>query len=197
MKREELEELYYITPIANVPSILTHGILSHRRAKRISLQSIAKAEVQEKRATVKVPGGRRLHEYANFYICARNPMMYVRRGRHESICVLRVSTDVLDLAEVVVTDQNAASPYCLFKPASSGLSSVDFAMVFADDWRHPGDPTAYYRHRSVKCAEVLVPDAVNPDFIMGAYVSCEPSRDQMAADTPGLPVEINQHLFFR
>ena len=71
MRREELEELHYITPIANVPSILTHGILSHRRAKRISLQSIAKAEVQEKRATVKVPGGRRLHEYANLYICAR------------------------------------------------------------------------------------------------------------------------------
>ena len=123
-------------------------------------------------------------------------MMYVRRGHHESICVLRVSTDVLDLAEVVVTDQNAASPYCLFKPASSGLSSVDHDMVFADDWRHPGDPTAYYRHRSVKCAEVLVPDAVRPDFIMGAYVSCEPSRDQMAADTPGLPAEINRHLFF-
>ncbi len=196
MRREELEELHYITLIINVPSIRTHGILSHRRAKRMSPQSIAKAEVQEKRAAVKVPGGRRLHEYANLYICARNPMMFVRRGRHKSICVLRVSTDVLDLAEVVVTDQNAASPYCLFKPAPSGLSSVDFAMVFADDWRHPGNPTAYYRHRSVKCAEVLVSDSVNPDFIMGAYVSCDASRDEMSAVAPGLPTKVNRHLFF-
>jgi hypothetical protein len=124
--------------------------------------------VQELRAKVRIPGGRPLHEYANLYICARNPMMYVRRALHETTCVLRISTDVLDLPKVVVTDQNAASNYCRFMPSPSGLALVDGAMVFADDWRHPANPAAYYRHRSVKCAEVLVPDAVPPEYLLGA-----------------------------
>lgn len=65
MKREELEELHYITPISNVPSICKRGILSHHGAARIQHQSIAMAEIQDRRAKVTVPGGRRLHEYAN------------------------------------------------------------------------------------------------------------------------------------
>ena len=69
--------------------------------------------------------------------------------------------------------------------------------TFSEYWTHPGDPIAYWRHASMKCAEVLVPDSVSTDFIMGAYVSCEASRDQIASDAPGLPAEINRRLFFR
>jgi ssDNA thymidine ADP-ribosyltransferase, DarT len=103
MKREELPELHYITPIENVPSILALGILSNRRARHLKPKSIARQEVQDLRAKVRIPGGRALHEYANLYICARNPMMFVRAALHETTCVLRVSTDVLDLPNVVIT----------------------------------------------------------------------------------------------
>ncbi len=37
MKREELDELHYITPIVNVASILSKGILSHQLAARFPL----------------------------------------------------------------------------------------------------------------------------------------------------------------
>jgi hypothetical protein len=197
MNRVEVGELHYITPIANVSSILEHGILSHRRAQRLRPQSIAKPEVQEMRANVRVPGGRALHEYANLYICARNPMMYKRAALHGTICVLRVSPAALDLPGAIVTDQNAASGYALFAPSPGGLAFVDRAMVFAEDWRHPGNPIAYYRHRSIKCAEVLVPDAVAPNLIVGAYVSCQESSRLLSADCPGLPAIENRHLFFR
>jgi hypothetical protein len=121
MRREELPQLHYITPIENVPSILGVGILSNRKSRRLSPASIAKQDVQDLRAKVRIPGGRALHEYANLYICARNPMMYVRAPLHETTCVLRVSTDVLDLSQVVITDQNAASDYCRFMPSPAGL----------------------------------------------------------------------------
>ena len=55
-----------------------------------------------------------LHEYANLYLCARNPMLYKRRESHGTLCVLRVSTDVLDLPGVVLTGGNAASDYTAF-----------------------------------------------------------------------------------
>lgn len=67
MKRSELTELHYITPIANVPSILRQGILSHNRAKRVQHQSVAMNEIQDRRAKVTVPGGKKLHEYVNLY----------------------------------------------------------------------------------------------------------------------------------
>jgi hypothetical protein len=70
MTRAELHELGYIVPIATVPSILQHGILSNRRAERIVHDSIALQDVQDLRAKVKVPNGRALHEYV---ICTYVP----------------------------------------------------------------------------------------------------------------------------
>ncbi len=116
MTRAELDELGYIVPIATVPSVLQHGILSHRRANRVAHDSIALEDVQNLRAGKVVPNGRALHEYANLYICPRNPMLRRRSDVHKQICVLRVNTDVLDIPNVIVTDSNAASKYVSFKP---------------------------------------------------------------------------------
>jgi hypothetical protein len=197
MRRDDLSDLHYITPIENVPSILRVGILSYRKSRHLSPKSLAKREVQDRRAKVRIPGGRHLHEYANLYICARNPMMFVRAGLHQTTCVLRVSPDVLDLPNVVITDQNAASDYCRFMPSPGGLAVVDRGMVFADDWRHVGNRAAYYRHRSVKCAEVLVPDAVPPKYVVAAYASGPVAQGTLAECAPDLSVTINAHIFFR
>ena len=124
MNRGDLSELHYITPIANIASIMQRGILSNRRVAKLQHQSVAKQEVQDLRAKVKVPGWRALHEYANLYICARNPMLYKRHAVHKSLCVLRIKPSVLDLPEVVITDQNAASDYRRFLP-SPGWAVAD------------------------------------------------------------------------
>jgi hypothetical protein len=195
--RDELPELHYITPIANVASILTRSILSHKLTARLEHVSVAKAEVQGLRAKVRVPGGRMLHEYANLYICARNPMMFLRQGEHAALCVLRVATGVLDLPGVVVTDRNAASPHRRFAPAPAGLAIVDRDKTFAEFWTHPGDQIAEWRHKSMKCAEVLVPDSVDPRYIMGAYVSGAAVAAQLGRVAPQLPATVNGHMFFR
>lgn len=197
MNRDELSELHYITPIANLASIMQRGILSNRRVAKFPHQSVAKPEVQDLRAKVCVPGGRALHEYANLYICARNPMLYKRQDVHKSLCVLRIKTSVLDLPGVVITDQNAASDYRRFLPSPTGLSLIDRNMVFAEYWTHPGDYITEWRHKSVKCAEVLVPNLVDPTYIFGAYVSNAESSEALAQQAPGLQVTINAHLFFQ
>ncbi len=194
--REELSELHYIVHMDNVQSILRHGILSNRRASKVAHTSVAMQEVQHRRAEVVVPGGRRLHEYVNLYICARNPMLYKRAGQHLELCVLRVSTDVLDLPGVVVTDANASSDYCRFAEAPAGLRIVNRDLTFADDWRDP-DLIEYWRKKSAKCAEVLVPDKVDPRFILGAYVSCQQAKDRLNGLGTGIGVDINGHMFFR
>lgn len=196
MRRHELTELHYITPIANVPSILKWGILFHNRAKRVPHESVAMNKIQDRRARVTVPGGRTLHDYANLYICARNPMMYRRQARHQDLCVLRINPNVLDLQGVVISDRNASSRYVRFEAAPNGLSIVNRDWVFAEFWTDATQITEW-RKKSVKCAEVLVPDRVEPRYITGAYVSCQEAMNQFQMLGTGLSVEINSHLFFR
>jgi hypothetical protein len=195
MERNELQELHFITPLCNIPSILQHGILSHVRAARLPHQSVAMEVIQDRRVAVRVPGGRPLHEYVNLYICARNPMLYKRQAQHVTICVLSVSPDVLDLPRVIVTDSNASSEYVRFAPAPDGLRIVDRDQTFAEYWTDQ-DPIQQWRKKAAKCAEVLVPDRVDPRFVIGIYVSCEQAKRQVEAFGLGLPVNIRQHLFF-
>jgi hypothetical protein len=197
LRREELDELHYITPIINVASILSRGILSHRFADKVPHESVAMQEVQDRRINKVVPGtGKRLHDYANIYFCARNPMLYKRKDTHTELCVLRISTAVLDLDGVIVTDRNAAATIASFRPVATGLALLDRDLVFADDWRHPGDELEYLKHRSIKCAEVLVPDRVPRTYITGTYVSCMQSRAKLAKIDPDLKIAVDPHLFF-
>ena len=196
MKREDLPELGFIVPVATVPSILTRGILCHRLAAKLQHQSIANQSVQNLRANKIVPGGKPLHDYANLYICPRNPMLYVKKDIHEQICVLRVSTSVLDVPGVIVTDMNAARTYAKFQPAPQGLAIVDQALTFATYWTHQ-DSGEEYRRKGLKCAEVLVPREVQPKYITGAYVSCDQSRQALAAVAAKLDIAVNPGLFFQ
>lgn len=106
----DLKELHYIMPIANVPSILKLGILSHREVarRRVNSMSVALPGVQERRESRVIPGARPLHEYVNLYIC-----------------VLQISPAVLSLPGVVIADGNAASGPTAFWKSPSGLSKVD------------------------------------------------------------------------
>ena len=197
MRRDDVAELHYIAAIENIPSILSRGILSYRRAAMLPHRTVAMQQVQNLRAPKVVPGGRPLHEYANLYFNARNPMMFKRQDLHRELSVLRVSPGVLDLQGAIVTDMNAARGIARFRPVDAGLAFVDREMVFAEDWRHPGDRLAYERHQGIMCAEVLVPDRVEPKFILGAYVSCRESQGTIQGMAANLHVEVNPHLFFR
>lgn len=196
MQRSELTELHYITPIASLPSIFRLGILSHNRAKRVVHQSAAMHEIQDRRAKVTVPGGRKLHDYVNLYICARNPMMYKRRAQYRELCGLRIKSDVIDLPGTVVCDRNASSEYVVFKAAPDGLSIVNKEWTFAEYWTDP-DQITEWQKKAAKCAEVLVPDKVKPDYITGAYVACLEAQDTLENLVRDVPVVINSRLFFR
>jgi len=201
MKRNELEELHYITTIRNVPSIMAKGILSHKLVRKIDHNSVAMEVIQERREKKVVPGGRPLHEYVNLYINGRNKMLYrvICEGKvqHVDLCVLRVNTEILDLPDVVVVDQNASSEYAAFYPAPDGLKHLDRSLIFAGYWTHPNNPIEEWRHGSIICAEVLVPDRIDPCLIMGAYVSCPEAKTKFEALSVDIPVTVNSYLFFK
>jgi hypothetical protein len=196
LRRSDLRGLGNAFHRDNLASILERGILSHNavRAARITHSSLADAEVNATRANRTVPpSGRPLHSYANLYINPRNICVYkfIRNaGGHENVCVVKVSLDVLDLPGVIVTDRNAAS-WPTWKAPDEGLAPLDRDDIFAEYWSQQDRS-----HAQRMCAEVLVPDVVEPRFITKVYVSCDESRDAALPICGSVPVEVQRSLFF-
>ena len=194
MNISDIKELYFITDISNVVSIMDNGILSHNEAQRVHHRSIAEQGVQERRQNKKIPGtNKHLHDYTNLYFDAHNPMLSARRDMNDTICVLRIKSEILSLEGVIVTDQNASRD-CWFKPVSDGLPLLDLDEVFATFWTN-SNPFEAYRLKGIKCAEVLVPKCVRPAYILSAYVANTTALNNFKQVT-ALPVEIKGNLFF-
>lgn len=182
-------------PMGNIPSVVTNGILSYESSAKLAHASVAMAEVQQRRDNKQVPGGLQLHQYANLYFHARNPMLYLRLAQAPALSILRVSCDVLALPGVVLTDQNAASDYVRFL-APRQISEIDMDLVYAEDWRDQ-DRITYFRRKAAKCAEVLVPRRVPPHFLIGAHVVDAAARDNLGVVGFTLPISVTPALFFR
>lgn len=183
-------------PICNIPSVMEHGIVSHNMAEQLDHKSVALEAVQDQRIGKQIPGGGKLHSYANVYFHARNPMMSRRRDQAESLCVLRVNTDILKIQGTVITDQNAASRYVKFLPPSA-ISMLDLNYIYAADWKHPDDQIADWKHSSAKCAEVLVPERVPVEYLEGAYTVNKVSLEKLLEIGFTLPITIEPDMFFR
>jgi hypothetical protein len=198
MERSHVQELHYITDMANVASILERGILSNRLARRVvGHVSVADAEVQARRSGKRVWVGRSsrpLHDYANLYVHARNAMLFILlRSKKGELTVLAIDPEVLDLDGVVVTDRNAASFASLFLPAAEGIAALDESAVFAERW------TSSSEAKQLRMAEVLVPDRVPPSLITGAYVPDHAAGERLRSHLRGrsLATRVDPWLFFR
>ncbi|TKD35261.1 DUF4433 domain-containing protein [Azotobacter chroococcum] len=193
-------ELHCIMPIENLPSVYQRGILCHDAASAVAHASVAKQEIQDRRVGKTVPNGMRLHQYANLYFCARNPMLYLRQQEHSALCVIRVNRSVLDLPGVVISDQNAASNWVRFFSYPAGLSMINFDYVFAESWADPDEQT-HWRKKAAKCAEALIPNSVHPSYITGFYTCDQQAKQCVEAVIESLnwavSVTVNSHLFFR
>lgn len=197
MERSLIRELHYINDIANVPSILERGILSHRLADRLASVhvTVADREVQTRRARKRIPTGtssRALHEYANLYLHARNAMLYSLQGKGE-LTVLAVAPEILELEGVIVSDRNAAATTTRFWPALEGIAQLDATAVFAEWWSDSIDA------KQRRMAEVLVPDRVAPQFIRHAYSPHDPAAERLNGRVGGrsLTIMVDPVLFFR
>ena len=201
MKRSDLQELHYILHSNNLSSVLRIGLLSHDRTAKIRHRSIAMDEIQELRTKKVVPRAKPLHSYVNLYFNARNKMMFkckktLPQTDFERLCVIRVSVDVLDLPGVVIADQNAAASIVGFYPSPDGLATIDKERVFARYWNHPENPEESIRHGLAMCAEVLVPDTVDPSYILGLYLPTSSAANVESGLMQGIPATVNANLFF-
>ncbi|MBI4650889.1 DUF4433 domain-containing protein [Candidatus Desantisbacteria bacterium] len=135
-----------------------------------------------------------LHDYANLYFDAHNPMLSARRSKNDIICVLRIKNTILEIEGVIVTDKNAARD-CWFKTVNEGLPLLSTDEIFSTYWTKNDDYLEKERLKGIKCAEVLVPYCVKPDYIFGAYVANEIALNKLCKIS-NINVIIKNNLFF-
>lgn len=176
MQKPDIRNLYYITHIDNLPSILEKGILSHERIEddQIPFARIYNTEIVNVRREKSTPDQKSLWSYANLYFQPRNPMMY--RLVHESgvsnLAVLGVSEKVLQTPDIFISDGNAANTPTQFYPISSGLKVLRRQRkILQSEWWNTLDGSK----RKIM-AECLIPDSIGSEFINSVYVANEETR---------------------
>ena len=180
MQKPDIRNLYYITHIDNLPSILEKGILSHERIESDLVQStrIYNTEIVNIRKEKNTPAQKSLWSYANLYFQPRNPMMY--RVVHEKgvadLAVLSVAKEVLQTSGAFITDGNAANIPTQFYLPSNGLKTLQqqWAIVQNEWWN-----TLDGSKRKIM-AECLIPNSVRPEFINSVYVANEETRRRVS-----------------
>ncbi|MBQ7678682.1 MAG: DUF4433 domain-containing protein [Butyrivibrio sp.] len=95
----------------------------------------------------------------------------------------------------VVSDRNASSDYASFYTPDEGLDKLDFEIINAWYWTDE-DPYAEMRKKSIKCAEVLVPNSISYERILRAAVYSQNAKDKMIALGFDRWIDVEPKLFF-
>ena len=197
-KIPEIKGLYYITHIENLPSILSHGILSHRYVKDhgVKYKAIYDTEIVGNRKLKTTPDGRSLWEFANVYFQPRNPMLYrvVHEKSPKEIVVLGLYPRVLQIPDAYITNGNAANNATHFFNYKDGIKAVSEVWdTINSEWWNSVDGSK----RKIM-AECLVPGIIPPDLIHSVYVATHSVADRVKAimSPRELPIIPEPTMFF-
>ena len=199
MRKSEIRNLYYITLMDNLPSILEKGILSHERIEEEHVQTerIYNIDIVNRRRKKNTPDEKSLWSYANLYFQPRNPMMYsvVHEKGAKDLAVVSVAKEILQTPGVFITDGNAANAPTQFYCPSNGLKMLRQQWeIVQNEWWNNLDGSK----RKIM-AECLVPNSVGPELINSVYVADEETRRSVLGKigSPSISVIPEPRMFFQ
>lgn len=199
-KQNSRRELYYITHVDNLESILRHGIYSHSKIEqaKIDPKKIYDNSVMLLRQARTTPSQRNLWEYANLYWQPRNPMLYRIKSSMSSATLAIIGVDreqVLKLPGIFITDGNAAHSESKIFDVTTGKDRIkDLKTVLTSDYWRESDGSK----RKIM-AEVLVPDFIPKSLIRSIYVPTHELKRQLSSKidlTFKLDIIPEAHMFF-
>ena len=123
-------------------------------------------------------------------------MMYKRQNIAESLCVLAISASVLDFEGTIVSDGNAASEYSRFYPSEEGIQRLDFVRIY-NEWWTDDDPYEQLKRKRIKCAEILVPNEIAYEYIVGAIVVNDYAQHSLLLQGFQKRIIVKPKVFFR
>lgn len=164
---------------------------------KIEHVDLSNPSVQKRRDLIKVPNHRPLHDYANLYFDARNPMLYylIRNTNVDNLCVLCINKQVLDLPNTVITDRNAACSLAIFETPKNALNLLNFDIIFARYW-NDDNFLEKEEKKQIKCAEILVLNKVSSHNIICIKVGTQKALKKVEELGIKLPIHLDKDLFF-
>ena len=209
--RNKIKEVYYTTPVDNLESILNIGVQSHNRVCQLKIFNpeldISNPEVQSlrRKKSIRAPDNqstRPLHDYVNLYPQPFNAMMVAVRLEkpYLNLCVLRISSDILDIPGTLITNMNAACADAkAFKPSDWTLPPAEFEAIRSLSFNNSDTKANESTQKTFKRTrqfEVLVLNFIPSRYINGIFVPNERLKRSIIAITAGtIPVEVNESLF--
>lgn len=218
MNVSNINELYYITNIDNLASILNHGILSHNAVREQELykdendisnanvQNLREKEIDSPRSGKK----RKLHDYANFYLQPHNAMMLVIQNTvpADQLCVLRLHKKLLNDRnhDMVIATQNAATHAARFiepetwAPSPRSVKALSSRVLKGDDCKTRLEYSEFNDRKPKRQAEALFPYAVPATYIGGIFSYNEAAQAQISDiiskhSRPDITVTVHKSLF--
>ena len=189
MNNSDIRALYYITHIANLPSILEKGILSHEKiiAESVSYTLTGDNSIIESRKSIFTSARRSLWHYANLFFQPRNPMLYrvIDEKGTQNLTVLRISNTVLQKQGIFIADGIAANNSTHIYPQPEGLEipQTQQAIIQSTSWISWRDDRKLRRQLMAEC---LVPHQVEPEYIQWFIVADDVVAEALRAHlSPG------------
>ncbi|MDJ1171593.1 DarT ssDNA thymidine ADP-ribosyltransferase family protein [Roseofilum sp. BLCC_M154] len=199
MAQPQIKNLYYITHIDNIPSILQNGILSHQELldSQIVSTPIYDQEIVNLRQQRLISEDNNLWSYANLYFQPRNPMMYrvVKEGYIKYIAVISIKPQVLQEPGIVITDGNAAHSQTQFYSLNEGVKKIkQNHKKIQNEWWQDTDGS-----KRIIMSECLIPKQVKPTLIESIYVPNHEVLKKINLMLPqcNIPVIKESNLFFQ
>ncbi len=199
MKKLDIRELYYITHIDNLRSILLRGVFSHERveAEGVHPTHIYDADIVSRRNRIMTPDNKSLWSYANLYFQPRNAMMYrvVHEKDSRDLAVLGINKKVMYEEGIFITDGNAAHETTQFHAPTRGMEMLRKQWsIIRNDWWNRDDGSK----RKIM-AECLIPGHIKPEFIQSVYVAGNSKIDAIQEIIGKSPISVSSEpdMFFQ
>lgn len=168
MHFREIDGLFHLTAIENLPGIMRRGLLSHSavRRERLCRSDISDGDVQSIRARKRAVDGRCLHDYVPLYFNPRNAMMYrcVQEHGAGALALLMCEAKALFWGESLASDRNAARGDAVIGCARAILPDLSRERVFRRRWDSDDEQAEMQ-------AEVLISGRLAPTHIHQIVVS--------------------------
>ncbi len=201
MAKSDIKNLYYITHINNIPSILNQGILCHRHQEveklNINFAPIYDSEIVSKRQDKCIADGSSIWNYANLYFQPRNPMIYrvVHETNIRNISIIAVKPTLLLESGVRITNGNAANNETEFYDLSQGSKVLQNNWkIIQNEWWNDLDGS-----KRIIMSECLVLKKVRPELIDAIYVCDNSTQENIKTMLNDSKISIipEPNLFFR
>lgn len=195
---EKIKQLFYITHIDNVASILKNGIMSHKMIEdnKMPYTKIYDSEIVSSRQLRKTPDDKSLWNYANVYLQARNPMLYrvLCEKDASEIAVIGIDRSIMTTSDSFFSAGNAASYSSDIVPIKdSGSAFKEVKSSLDSQWWNDVDGSK----RKIM-AECLIPNQIPPDYLRTIYVSNDANAEKIKAVASGYKIHVipEPQLFF-